>query len=224
MSISAESINTAINELKSKSKPRKFTQTFDITVNLKDMDMNKPQNRINAEIILPNPVKQIKICVIAHGDLAFKAEKAGADKIIDKDELAKLGSDRKLLKRVAKEYDYFIVGIDMMGNVARSLGPVLGPLGKMPLAPPKGEGVIQPNADIEPILEKYRRTIKIRMKKNPIIQTIIGNEKMEPKGVYENLQALLSYLEEHLEKGSRNIKSIVLKYTQSPPIKLKLGK
>ena len=222
VSVSAKSISVALEEIK-KSKPRKFTQTITVAINLKDLDLNKPQNRVNAEIALLHAFKNVKICVIAQGDLALRAEKAGADKIIDKDELGRLGGNRKLAKKVAKSFDFFIVGIDLMPNVARFLGPVLGPLGKMPMAPPSGSGVIPVNEDIGAILEKYKKTIRVRMKKNPIIHCTIGNEKLEAKEIFENLQILLNYLEEHFEKGFRNIKSIYIKSTMSPSIKLNLG-
>ncbi|MFX0138639.1 MAG: 50S ribosomal protein L1 [Candidatus Hodarchaeota archaeon] len=224
MSITAENVNVALEEIKKKSKPRKFTQTIDIAINLKDLDLNQPQNRLNVEITLPHPVKDVKICVIAQGDLALRAEKAGAEKIIDKDELGRLGSDRKSAKKIAKNYDYFIVGINLMPSVGRFLGPVLGPLGKMPLAPPKGAGIINPKSDLVSILDKYRKTIRFRIKKNPVILTAFANEKMESKEIFENLQILLHYLEEHLEKGLRNIKSIYIKATMSPPVKLNLRK
>lgn len=224
MSITAENVKVAIEEIKKISKPKKFTQTLDIAINLKELDLNQPQNRINAELTLPHMVKDVKICVIASGDLALRAEKAGADKIIDKEELGRLGSDRKLAKRIAKDHDFFIVGVDLMPNVGRFLGPVLGPLGKMPLAPPKGAGIINPKSDLEAILEKYRKTIRFRLKKNPVIQTAIANEKMNSKEIFENLQVLLNYLERTLEKGMRNIKSIYIKATMSPAIKLNLRK
>ncbi|NVM03217.1 MAG: 50S ribosomal protein L1 [Candidatus Helarchaeota archaeon] len=222
MSVTTENVNIALEEIKKKSKPRKFTQTIDVAINLKELDLNQPQNRLNAEITLPHPIKDVKICVIAQGDLALRAEKAGADKIIDKEELGRLGSDRKSAKKIAKIFDYFIVGIDLMPNVGRFLGPVLGPLGKMPLAPPKGAGIINPKSDLTAILEKYKKTIRFRMKKNPVILTAIGNEKMEPKEIFENLQVLMNYLEEILEKGLRNIKSIFIKATMSSPVKINL--
>ncbi|MHA1298695.1 MAG: 50S ribosomal protein L1 [Candidatus Helarchaeota archaeon] len=222
MSVTTESINIALEEIKKKSKPRKFTQTIDVSINLKELDLNKPQNRINAELTLPHQIKDKKICVIATGDLALRAEKAGAEKVINKDELNSLGADRKKAKKVAKTYDFFIVSIDLMPSVGRFLGPVLGPLGKMPLAPPKGAGIINPKSDVEEIIKKYKRTIRIRIKKNPIIHTAIGNEKMTPQEISENLQTLINFLETTLEKGLRNIKSIYIKTTMGPAIKLNL--
>ncbi len=224
MSVTTENVNIALEEIKKKSKPRKFTQTIDIVINLKDLDLNQPQNRINAEITLKYPIKDVKICVIAQGDIALRAEKAGADKIIDKEELGRLGSDRKSAKKIAKDFDFFIVGIDLMPNVGRFLGPVLGPLGKMPLAPPKGAAIVNPKSDLEEILDKYKKTARFRIKKNPIIQTAIGNEKMESKEIFENLQVLMNYLEHNLEKGLRNVKSIFIKATMSPPVKIPLRK
>ena len=44
----------AVNEALTNSKERNFTETIEIAVNLKDIDLSIPKNRINEEIILPH--------------------------------------------------------------------------------------------------------------------------------------------------------------------------
>ena len=222
MPINENELKEKIEELKKQEgKKRKFTQSIDLMINLKEIDLKQPANRINTEIILPNPLgKDLKICVIAQGDLALRANKAGVARVIEKDELGSLGGDKKAAKKIAKKYDYFIVGRDVMPLVARFLGPVLGPSGKMPLAPPKGNGIIQVNSNIEKIIDGYKNTVRLRIKKNPIILCPVGKENMESEKIVNNINTVFSYLEEHLEKGKGNIRNIFIKKSMGTPIKI----
>ena len=58
----------AVKEAKEQSKPRNFTQSVDMIVNIRDLDVKKPENRFNEEVTLPNGRgKEVKIGVIADG-------------------------------------------------------------------------------------------------------------------------------------------------------------
>lgn len=223
MPLKKENVLSAIDDVRKKieEKKRKFSQSFDIIFNLKDLDLKQPKNRINIEVKLPNSLKRPrKICVIAQGDLALRAKNAGATRVIEKEELEQLGKDRKIAKKVAKEFDFFVVARELMGLVAKNLGPALGPSGKMPLAPPKGEGIIEIKADMPSIIERYNQTVRIRIKKNPVIQCIIGTESMPNEELFENIQSIDTILMETLERGIMNIKSVYLKATMSPVVKI----
>jgi len=222
MPINVNELKDKIEELKNQEeKKRKFSQSIDLVVNLKELNLKVPANRINTEIILPNDLgKELKICVIAQGDLALRATKAGVARVIEKDELGSLGGDKKAAKKIAKKYDFFIVGRDVMPLVARFLGPVLGPKGKMPLAPPKGNGIIQVSSNIESIIEGFKNTVRLRIKKNPIILCPVGRENLDSEKLVENINTIFSYLEEHLEKGKGNIRNIFIKKSMGHPIKV----
>jgi large subunit ribosomal protein L1 len=56
-----------------------------------------------------------------------------------------------------------------MATVGRTLGPVLGPRGKMPVP-------VAPNADVDALIAKHRKTVVVRMRNQPIIQTTVGTE------------------------------------------------
>ncbi|MDO5820993.1 MAG: 50S ribosomal protein L1, partial [Methanobrevibacter sp.] len=118
----------AVKEAKEQAKPRNFTQSIDVIINLKDIDVRRPENRFNEELALPNGRgKPIKIGVIADGELAVSAKNAGIDLVISKDDLQEFGKDRKAAKKVANSVDSFIAQADMMPLVGRFLGPILGP-------------------------------------------------------------------------------------------------
>ena len=123
----------AVKEAKEQSKPRNFTQSVDMIVNIRDLDVKKPENRFNEEVTLPNGRgKEVKIGVIADGELIVQAKDAGVALVINKADLEELGKDRKAAKKAANSVDFFIAQADMMPLVGRFLGPILGPRNKMP--------------------------------------------------------------------------------------------
>ena len=55
----------AVKKALEKSKKRNFVEAVDISINLKDIDLSVPKNRIVDDVILPNGRgRAIKICVI----------------------------------------------------------------------------------------------------------------------------------------------------------------
>jgi large subunit ribosomal protein L1 len=128
-----QEILEAVKKAKEESKPRNFTQSVDVVITIKDLDVRKPENRIDEEVFLPNGRgKKVKIAFIADGELALLAKNAGADLVINKTELEELGKDRKEAKKMANRHDFFVAQADMMPLVGRFLGPVLGPRKKCP--------------------------------------------------------------------------------------------
>jgi len=60
----------------SKKLKRKFKQNIDLVVNLKNLDLNNPKNRVNEEIVLPHGRgNEAKIALFASGELAVKSKK-----------------------------------------------------------------------------------------------------------------------------------------------------
>ncbi|MDO5827378.1 MAG: 50S ribosomal protein L1 [Methanobrevibacter sp.] len=204
----------AVKEAKEQAKPRNFTQSIDVIINLKDIDVRRPENRFNEELALPNGRgKPIKIGVIADGELAVSAKNAGIDLVISKDDLQEFGKDRKAAKKVANSVDSFIAQADMMPLVGRFLGPVLGPRNKMPKPVPA-------SAKIEPLLERVGSTIKVGIKNQPSIQILVGTQDMSDEDLAENIEAVLAILDRHLEKGRNQIKSMYIKTTMGSVVRV----
>lgn len=205
-----QEIVEAVKKAKEESKPRNFTQSIDVVINIKDLDVKKPENRFDEEVFLPNGRgKSIKIAVIADGELAIQAENAGADLVISKADLEELGKDRKQAKKMANEYTFFVAQADMMPQVGRFLGPVLGPRKKMPKPVP---ATVKP----DPILERLSNTVKVRIKDQPVIQAIVGSQDMDDELIADNVEAVLGVLDRNLEKGRNQIKSMYVKTTMGP--------
>ncbi|MGB9937647.1 MAG: 50S ribosomal protein L1 [Methanobacterium sp.] len=209
-----QEILEAVKKAKDESKPRNFTQSMDVVINIKDLDVKKPENRIDEEVFLPNGRgKGIKIAFIADGELAILAKDAGADLVITKQNLEDLGKDRKAAKKMANEYTFFVAQADMMPQVGRFLGPVLGPRKKMPKPVPAS---VKP----DPIMERLANTVKVRIKDQPVIQAIIGSQDMDDEQIADNVEAVLGILDRKLEKGRNQIKSMYIKTSMGPVVRV----
>jgi large subunit ribosomal protein L1 len=205
-----QEILEAVKKAKEESQPRNFTQSIDVVITIKDLDVKKPENRIDEEVLLPNGRgKDVKIAFIADGELALQAKNAGADMVIDKPELEEMGKDRKAAKKIANKHDFFVAQADMMPLVGRFLGPVLGPRKKMPKPVPA-------TAKPEPIMERLKSTVKVRIKDQPVIQALVGTQDMDDELIAANIESVLVVLDQKLEKGRNQIKSMYVKTTMGP--------
>jgi len=216
MSLDTKTLIESIREAKSKAEKRKFVQSVELVINLRDIDMKKPESKIQELIELPYPVgKQGKVCVIASGELALRARKTGADLVIERPELEALAGDKKKQKALAKDYESFIAEAPLMPTVGRVLGSVLGPKGRMPTP-------VAPTANIADIIEKQRKTVLVRTRGQSVLQCRIGTEDMPEEHIAENVQAVIRRLEPKLKRGLKNIRSLVIKTAMGPPIEVKV--
>jgi len=201
----------AVEKMKqsSKEKERKFKQTVDIVVNLKNIDLNIPKNRIDEDIQLPKGRgSQAKIALFASGELALKSKDL-VDLLIKPEDIEGFSEDKKAFKKIADNHDYFIAEAPLMPTIGKTLGTVLGPRGKMPRPVP-------PAADLTGMVNNLRKTIKLRSKSNTTFHTIVGNDAMSSEDIADNLQAIIKRLEGILERGKMNIRSIYIKTTMGP--------
>jgi len=208
-----ETVEAVKKALADKPK-RNFTESVDLAINLKNIDLSQPKNRVDEEIILPSGQgRAVKICVFAKGDVAINAEKAGADYVFPPEEIDKLSGDKPRAKKLAKEVNFFIAETAYMPQIGKKLGTVLGPRGKMPTPLP-------PQADVTVMVTRLKKAIKIRSKDKMTFHTIIGNEKMEAEQIADNIDAILNRIEGKLEKGKMNIGSVYVKTTMGPAVKV----
>ena len=214
MPLNMKKLLAAVKEVKANANERKFSQSIDLAINLQNIDMKKPEGRIQERIELPHSVgKEMKVCVIATGEMAMKAKKAGASLVIERAALEGLMADKKKQKGIAKDYDLFIAEAPLMPLVGKSLGASLGPRGKMPTPVP-------PNANIKEQIEKHRNIVFVRMRGQPVIQCRVGNEKMADNEIAENVQAIVRRIEGKLKRGIKNFKSVYLKTSMGSSVKV----
>jgi len=216
MPLPKESLLNAVEEMKKKSQKRKFKQAIELVIKLRDVDVKKQEGRISETVLLPNPMeKPVKVCFIATGDLAVRAKKGGADLVLGRDELERLGREKKEARKIARQYDQFVSEAPLMPLVGKTLGPVLGPRGKMPLPVP-------PNVVVEDALSRQRRTVRIRVRDQPVVQCRVGTDDMSTEKIIENIEAVVAAVEGKLERGLGNVGSLMIKPTMGSPIKVPL--
>jgi large subunit ribosomal protein L1 len=209
-----EAIAKTVKKVKESAGKRKFKQSIDLAINLRDIDPSKPDSKINLEVTLPKPVpKAVKICALVYGDTAVRAKEGGVNRVVEREEIEALGTDKKRAKKLASEFDFFIARADLMPLIGKNLGPVLGPRGKMPTA-------VNPTANLAPVIERLKRLVKVKVGRQTIALMRVGTETMKDEDIVENVQAVVEALSAKLERGDKNIRSMYLKTTMGPSIKV----
>ena len=195
------------------AKKRNFRETVEIAINLKDVDLAIPKNRIQEDVILPNGRgRDVKVCVFGGGELALKA-KGVADVVITPEELGTIADDKKEAKRLAKGNDYFIAEAPLMPTIGKRLGTVLGPRGKMPKP-------IPPGADPAPMIDNLRKSVTIRSKDKMTFHAPVGTMDMDPEEIADNIESIIKRVSAKLERGQMNIASVFVKTTMGPAERL----
>ncbi|MFW9832232.1 MAG: 50S ribosomal protein L1 [Candidatus Thorarchaeota archaeon] len=216
MSLKVETIAAAVTEAQTKSKKRKFEEAMEVIVNLRGIDLKKGGRQLNVDVNLPHSLGEgTKVALIGSKDLVYASRSAGAARLLEAEEVESLEADKDAAKALAEEMDFFIAQADLMPLVGRVLGPFLGPRGKMPRP-------IPPGADVKKILSEFSSSVKLRMRKNLVIQAKIGKRSMAAKLVAENIQAVVSALEQNLERGMQNIDKLFVKTSMGPAIKIEM--
>jgi large subunit ribosomal protein L1 len=205
-----EAVKAAIE----KAPERKFSESVDITINLKNIDMAQPKNRIDETILLPNGTgRKVGIAVLGKGDITTQAREAGVDLIIGPEEIERLGGAPREARHMAEKYRFFLAETSVMPQVGRFLGPRLGPRGRMPMPIPGG-------TDIRPIVERLRNSVKVRTKDKKTFHVKVGSTGMPPEQIAENIDAVLKKIEGALDQGMMNIRSVFVKTTMGPAERL----
>ncbi|MDH5795167.1 MAG: 50S ribosomal protein L1 [Candidatus Bathyarchaeota archaeon] len=216
MSIETGKLRAAFKEMREGSKKGNFNQSIELIINLRDLDMKKPEGRIEDKIELPRPLdKKVSVCVFANGDMALRARRGGADLVLEGVEIEGLTNDKKKQRQIAKNMDSFIAAAPLMPLVGRVFGPILGPRGKMP-AP------VAPTANIEEEIRRHRRMVLIRTRGQPVLQCRVGTEGMSDDEIIENIQAVLTRIVRRLKRGLKNVGSIHIKTTMGPSVKVSI--
>jgi len=209
-----EQIKKALEEVKKQPK-RKFTQSYDLVINLKNFVVK--QNPLDFFVTLPfSKGKKIKIAAFVDQHLADQAQKY-CDLAIRETGFDKY-ADKKTGKKLAKEYDYFIAQATLMPKIAAAFGKALGTQGKMPN--PKLGCVVPPNAILEPLVKKLSTTVHLTAKKGMNLQCLVGREDQPEHEIIDNILAVYNTVLKNLPNEEQNIKNVQLKVTMGQPIKI----
>ena len=209
--VSDKELSTMIKNAKSTDKERKFKQSLELIIVFKDIDVKKGF-ALNETVQLPKTSSPASVCVMASGDMGLKAKTAKADKVMSGDEINQLAASKRESRKLINNFDFFLADTKLMPVVGKVLGQILGPRGKMPTPVPF-------NAPIDSFLERFRSSIRIRVKNSLSAACKIGDESMEDADLLANANAVISALEKKLPNGDKNIKKVMVKTTMGKLIK-----
>lgn len=208
-----EDIVDAVGTALDQGTGRNFTQSVDMAINLRDLDLSDPKNRIDQEVVLPRGRgKEVRVGIFASGEMATKARDV-ADIVIQPEEIEDLADDKTEARSLAKEMDFFLAEAPMMPTIGRTLGVVLGPRGKMPTP-------LQPGTDPVETIESLRNTVRVRSKDNTTFHVAVGVEELSKEELADNVKAVLDRIRRNLERGENNLDSVYVKTTMGPSVRL----
>ncbi|MFQ5440744.1 MAG: 50S ribosomal protein L1 [Nitrosopumilaceae archaeon] len=200
-----------IKAVKNDAKQRKFKQALEIIITFKDIDVKKGF-AINEVVQLPKTSSPAAVCVMATGDMSIKAKAANADAVIGTEELDRFASNKRESRKFINKYDFFLADTKIMPTVGKVLGQLLGPRGKMPVPVPF-------DAPIESFLQRFRTSIKVRVRGSLSLSCKFGDETMDDTDLAVNAHAIVNAVEKKLPNGEKNIKRIMIKTTMGKPTK-----
>merc|ERR1712156_1195350 len=196
----------------SKDKNRKFTESVELQIMLKNYDPQKDK-RFSGTVKLPNTARpKFTVCVLgnqAHIDEAIKHNVPH----MSVDDLKKLNKDKKLVKKLAKKYDAFLDSESLIKQIPRLLGPGLNKAGKFPTMLTHSDDMVGKVNDI-------KATVKFQMKKVLCLNVAVGNVGMTEDQIVQNLNLSINFLVSLLKKNWQNVKSLYIKSTMGAPQRL----
>lgn len=202
-----QDIVKALEELRKQEK-RNFEQGADLIVNMKKIDIKKTP--INTFVHIPHKIRERKVC-------AFLNKKNADVSTIIKDEFEKY-KDKKNVKKLARQYEFFVASANLMPAVATTFGRVLGTLGKMP-SPQLGVITSEDSETIKSVLGKISNNVRIKAKEASI-KVLVGREGMKDEEIAENAIAIYNAIFNILPNKNDNIRSVLIKFTMSKPKKI----
>lgn len=189
----------------------KFDETVELHVRL-GVDGRQADQQVRGTVVLPHGTgKSVKVLVIAKGDKAEEAAKAGADFVGAEDIITKITSNNWL------DFDVCITTPDMMGMIGR-VAKILGPKGLMPN--PKSGTV---TTDIKKAISDAKGgKVEYRLDKFNNVHTILGKVSFGADKLVENYNLVIGAIMKAKPQASKGIylKSVTVNSTMGPGIKV----
>lgn len=188
----------------------KFDETIELHVRL-GVDGRNADQQVRGVVVLPNGTgKSVRVLVIARGDKADEATKAGADFVGAEDIVAKINGGWL-------DFDVAITTPDMMGVVGR-IARILGPKGLMPN--PKSGTV---TTDVTKAIKEVKAgKVEYRLDKTNNIHVIIGRKSFGKEKLVENFTTIMDAIIKAKPAAAKGqyIKSITLASSMGPGVKV----
>lgn len=191
-----------------KGKKRNFVETIEMQVTLKNYDPTRDK-RFSGTFKLPSiPRPNLKCCVLGNAAHCEQADRIGLDHMSVED-LKKLNKNKKLVKKLAKKYDFFLASDNMIKQIPRLLGPGLTKAGKFPT-------LLASSEDMQEKVNEVKSTIKFQMKKVMCMNVAVGNVELSKQENIVNVQLSANFLASLLKKQWQNIGVIYIKSSMGP--------
>ncbi|NLN69676.1 MAG: 50S ribosomal protein L1 [Chloroflexi bacterium] len=159
-----------------------FDETVEVHMRT-GLDPRQADQQIRDVVVLPNGLgKQVVVLVFAQGEDAETALAAGADHVVDSEEMV------AKIQGGWTDFDVAIATPEMMGTVGK-LGRVLGPRGLMPN--PKAGTVVQGDNMANAIEEAKAGRVEFRLDRTANIHVPIGKLSFTEEALHENLAAFM---------------------------------
>merc|ERR1712224_10880 len=190
------------------AKKRKFVETIELQVVLKNYDTQKDK-RFAGSIKLPNIPRPRMSCCILGDAKHVEAAKAAGIPCMDVEALKAFNKDKKKVKKLANTYNFFLASQTIMKQIPRLLGPTMHKLGKFPTLLEHGE-------DITEKIDSIRGTVKFQLKKVLTMGVACGHVEMSQDQLFANTMITINFLVSLLKKNWQNIKTLHIKSTMGP--------
>ncbi|KAL9247312.1 hypothetical protein vseg_020756 [Gypsophila vaccaria] len=205
-----EAIASICNDVKEKN--RKFVETVELQIGLKNYDPQKDK-RFSGSVKLPHiPRPKMKVCMLGDAQHVEEAERIGLE-YMDVEALKKLNKNKKLVKKLAKKYHAFLASESVIKQIPRLLGPGLNKAGKFPT-------LVTHQEPLENKVNETKATIKFQLKKVLCMGVAVGNCSMEEKQIFQNVQMSVNFLVSLLKKNWQNVRCLYLKSTMGRPYRI----
>ncbi|WVZ91684.1 hypothetical protein U9M48_037823 [Paspalum notatum var. saurae] len=201
-----------------KEKNRKFTETIELQIGLKNYDPQKDK-RFSGSVKLPHiPRPKMKVCMLGDAQHVEEAEKIGLD-YMDVEALKKMNKNKKLVKKLAKKYHAFLASEAIIKQIPRLLGPGLNKAGKYLAywAVCKFPTLVTHQESLESKVNETKATVKFQLKKVLCMGVAVGNLSMEEKQIQQNIQMSVNFLVSLLKKNWQNVRCLYIKSTMGKP-------
>lgn len=203
---SADALQLVIDTAKAK-----FDETIELHVKL-GVDPRHADQQVRGVVVLPNGTgKKVKVLVIAKGDKADAAQKAGADYVGAEEYIAKIQNENWF------DFDVIVTTPDMMGALGR-IAKILGPKGLMPN--PKS-GTVTPDV-AKAIADIKAGKVEYRLDKSAIIHVTIGKKSFGTQKLLENFDTVMEAIVKAKPAAAKGqyIKSVFVASTMGPSVKI----
>merc|ERR1712070_756861 len=168
------------------AKKRKFVETIELQVVLKNYDTQKDK-RSAGSIKLPNiPRPRMSCCILGDAKHVEAARAAGIP-CMDVESLKALNKDKKKVKKLACKYSFFLASASIMKQIPRLLGPTMHKLGKFPT-------LLEHTDDLTEKIDSIKGTVKFQLKKVPTLGVAVGNVDMTADQCFANIMITVNFL------------------------------